>query len=104
MDITLFPAGLSGLTPSAALDPAQTVVTENENQVSFMEYFKAALNNVEQLQENASVSAVDLITGNESLLHNTMIAYDKASMALQLTIEVRNRIVEAYQEIMRMQM
>jgi len=33
-----------------------------------------------------------------------MIAYEKANLALQLTIEVRNKIVEAYQEIMRMQM
>jgi flagellar hook-basal body complex protein FliE len=107
VDLTLFPTGLSGvnLAQQAVLDPAQTIAAPaDEKQVSFMEYLAAALNGAEQLQTEASLSAINLVTGNESFLHNTMIAYDRASMALQLTVEVRNRIVESYQEIMRMQM
>jgi len=41
--------------------------------------------------------------GNNEYLHNTTIAYEKAILGLQLTIEIRNKLVSAYQEIMRMQ-
>jgi flagellar hook-basal body complex protein FliE len=103
MDITLFPVGITGLGLDPALETTRPLNGE-DNQVSFMEYLTSALNDVAKLQENASWSAVDLVTGDEQFLHNTMIAYDKASMALQLTVEVRNRVIESYQEIMRMQM
>lgn len=69
-----------------------------------MSYLKEALGEVDALQKDASFSANNLVLGEEEYLHNTMIAYEKANLALQLTIEVRNKIVEAYQEIMRIQM
>jgi len=71
---------------------------------SFAGYLKDALNEVNRLQQEAGQSAVNLATGTEAEIHKTMIAYEKAALALQLTLEVRNRLVEAYQEIMRMQM
>ncbi len=74
------------------------------NKTSFMSYLKEALGEVDALQKDASFSANNLVLGEEEYLHNTMIAYEKANLALQLTIEVRNKIVEAYQEIMRIQM
>ncbi|MEA1961762.1 MAG: flagellar hook-basal body complex protein FliE [Bacillota bacterium] len=69
---------------------------------SFLNYLKGAMGEVDQLQKNASTQAEGLAIG-EGYLHNTFIAYEKANLALQLTVEIRNRIVEAYQEIMRMQ-
>jgi len=44
-----------------------------------------------------------LITGEEIELHQVMLAAQKAELALELTLTVRNKVVEAYQEIMRMQ-
>ncbi len=76
----------------------------SDKQPGFMEYLKNALGEVDGLQKEAAASADKLALGNEAYLHNTMIAYEKANLALQLTIEVRNRVVEAYQEITRMQM
>ncbi|HHW60555.1 MAG TPA: flagellar hook-basal body complex protein FliE [Syntrophomonadaceae bacterium] len=70
---------------------------------SFVDYLKEAIHKVDQLQKEAEISALNLALGEEPNLHNTVIAYEKAKLALQLTIEARNRIVEAYQEIMRMQ-
>lgn len=69
-----------------------------------MSYLKTALNEVDTLQKEATLSASQLILGEEENLHNTVLAYEKANLALQLTIEVRNKIVEAFQEIMRIQM
>lgn len=71
---------------------------------NFWDYFQNALGHVNNLQQEASASAQQMVLGNQEFLHNTMIAYEKANLALQLTVEIRNRLVDAYQEIMRMQM
>ena len=87
----------SELIQPVAVEPART-------ERSFMEYLTSVLDSVDGLHKEASASAIDLVVGNEQFLHNTLMAYSRASLALQLTIEVRNRLVESYQDIMRMQM
>ncbi|HEX3011047.1 MAG TPA: flagellar hook-basal body complex protein FliE [Syntrophomonadaceae bacterium] len=85
----------------------QTSETDNTSagqSTSFSDYLKNALNEVSDLQQQASLSGEKLAMGDENYLHNTVIAYEKANLALQLTIEIRNRLVESFQEIMRMQM
>lgn len=77
---------------------------EYENKTSFADLLNEALRQVDSLQKSASESAVRLLTGEEEYLHNVMIAYEKASLALQLTVEIRDKIIEAYHELMRMQM
>jgi flagellar hook-basal body complex protein FliE len=94
---------------SALLGPDDNTVSEaksavNDNQPGFIDYLKGALGEVDKLQKTAQVNADKLALGDQSYLHSTMIAYEKANLALQLTIEVRNRVVEAYQEISRIQM
>ena len=83
------------------------VLQQNQNKVpagKFIEYLNYALESVDQLQKEASIRAQKLALGDEEYLHNTVLAYEKANLALQLTLEIRNRIVEAYQELMRIQM
>lgn len=101
MDITL-----DGKSPIPRLGLVSTAETqENKNPAeNFMDVLMGAIGEVNTLQKNAEVSAEKLALGDESYLHTTMIAYEKANLALQLTIEVRNKIVEAFQEIMRIQM
>lgn len=96
---------LGVINPNLLLEnyPLQESATLDKNN-SFMDYLKDALNEVDNLQKEASFSASKLVLGEEEYLHNTMLAYEKANLALQLTIEVRNKLVEAYQEIMRIQM
>lgn len=99
---------LDSIPAIAPLAPIKnTDSTENASagqNISFSDYLKNALNEVNDLQLKASQSAEKLALGDESYLHNTVIAYEKANLALELTIEIRNKIVEAYQEIMRIQM
>jgi len=78
--------------------------TELHPETSFSNYLRDALNQVGSLENQARNAAADLAVGDASQLHQVMIAYEKASLALSLTIEIRNKIVEAYQEIMRIQM
>lgn len=72
-------------------------------QSGFIDYFKNAISDVDKLQKEAENSVERMILGEEPYLHNTVIAYEKARLAFQLTVEVRNRLLEAYQEVMRMQ-
>lgn len=75
----------------------------NDNNLQFSSLLKDALNKVNALQLQSDEYKQLLATGDVDNLHDVTIAAEKASIALQLTLAIRNKVVEAYQEIMRMQ-
>jgi flagellar hook-basal body complex protein FliE len=75
----------------------------NDNNLQFSSLLKDALNKVNALQLQSDEYKQLLATGDVDNLHDVNIAAEKASIALQLTLAIRNKVVEAYQEIMRMQ-
>jgi flagellar hook-basal body complex protein FliE len=86
-----------------ALPAAESFLTDKGQNKSFGEILKSHLSEVNHLQTSADVAAQNLASGQDKDIHNTMIAMEKASVALQMTMQVRNKVLEAYQEIMRMQ-
>jgi flagellar hook-basal body complex protein FliE len=68
----------------------------------FGQFLAEALGKVEQAQQEAAVAAERLATGEIKDIAEVTIASEKATLALQLTVQVRNKVLEAYQEIMRM--
>lgn len=74
-----------------------------ENKPSFGEYLKKSLENVNDLQIESDRQSTLLATGQAENLHDITIASAKAKVSLDLTMAVRNKVVEAYKEIMRMQ-
>jgi len=62
-----------------------------------------ALDKVNEMQLEAEATARAVAAGKTDELHRAVIAAEKAHLSLQLTIAIRNRALEAYQEIMRMQ-
>ena len=54
-------------------------------------------------KKTADQKIEDLATGKSSNLHETMIAVEKADIALRLMVQVRNKMIDAYQEVMKMQ-
>ncbi|MCS7175068.1 flagellar hook-basal body complex protein FliE [Pseudothermotoga sp.] len=70
----------------------------------FAEILKEAFDKVNQVQKNAEKMASDFALGKISNIHEVIIEAEKATIALRLTTEVRNKIIEAYREIMRMQL
>ncbi len=64
---------------------------------------KKLMSNVNDLQSNADVFAKKIAVGDDVEIHQAMIAMQKAVTALQFTVQVRNKVLEAYQEIMRTQ-
>ncbi|WP_243386855.1 flagellar hook-basal body complex protein FliE [Bacillus kexueae] len=70
---------------------------------SFSTILKQSLETVNKAQIESDKLTNAFISGKPVELHNVMIASEKAGILLQTTIEVRNKAIEAYQEMMRMQ-
>ncbi|HEV7731439.1 MAG TPA: flagellar hook-basal body complex protein FliE [Candidatus Binatia bacterium] len=70
---------------------------------SFGDVLKDSLASVNDLQHQADRAITDLATGGPTSLHDTMLALEKADLSFRLMMQVRNKIVEAYQEVVRMQ-
>lgn len=83
--------------PEANLKP-----TTYEVQQNFGSYLKDAINDVNVSQVESDVQTQKLILGQDVELHEVMIAAQKAAITLNATMEVRNKVIEAYQEIIRM--
>jgi flagellar hook-basal body complex protein FliE len=71
---------------------------------SFGETLKDAISTVNELQKQSDQEIQKLMTGESEDIHTTIIAMQKADLSFQMMMQVRNKIVQAYQEIMRMQM
>jgi len=69
----------------------------------FGDLFKKALQEVNSAQKESQMKTQQLVKGEGTDIHEVMIAAQKSSLSLQLTVQMRNKVVEAYQEIMRMQ-
>ncbi|HHW09908.1 MAG TPA: flagellar hook-basal body complex protein FliE [Firmicutes bacterium] len=61
-----------------------------------------AIREVNRLENQAQESQIKLAAGEITDIHQVMLAAEKADLALEMTLAVRNKILEAYQEIMRM--
>jgi len=85
---------------SPASKPAEPTVAASAR--DFGQFLAEALQNVESAQQDAVVAAQRLASGEIRDISEVTIASEKASLALQLTVQVRNKVLEAYQEIMRM--
>jgi flagellar hook-basal body complex protein FliE len=70
---------------------------------TFAETLKAAVHDVNEQQKVADVKMQELATGKNHNIPEVMIAAEKADISLKLMVQVRNKIIEAYQEIMKMQ-
>lgn len=68
----------------------------------FAGFLQNSLREVNELQLNAEKLDRQLAAGTLENVHEATIAAEKAALALELTVQVRNKIIEAYQEIMRM--
>ncbi|SKA72694.1 flagellar hook-basal body complex protein FliE [Clostridium sp. USBA 49] len=77
---------------------------ENEENVSFLDTLKEKLNEVNEKQIKAEDLTESFIKGEDVDIHDVMLQTEEAKMSLELAVQVRNKIVEAYQEITRMQL
>lgn len=96
---------VSFMSPTQTVNELNTInkqVTSADAQKTFANTLKEAISNVNAQQVQSDAMTQKLISGGDVDLHEVMIASQKASITLGATIEIRNKAVEAYQEIMRM--
>ncbi len=80
----------------------ETAKTEKST-VSFADVLKDSINKVSELEKDANQQTENLVKMEGQDIHNTMIAVEKADMSFQLMMQIRNKIITAYEEIMKMQ-
>jgi flagellar hook-basal body complex protein FliE len=78
-------------------------VNAQKGKTSFSEVLKDSIQKVGELEKEADQEAIKLAKMETQDIHNTMIAIEKADLTFQLMMQVRNKIISAYEEIMRMQ-
>lgn len=85
----------AGLKESQQADSSQGV--------SFMELLKDEIAKVNQMQQEADRITRDFALGKIDNIHQVTIATEKAQLALNLTLAIQNKVIDAYKEIMRIQ-
>jgi flagellar hook-basal body complex protein FliE len=78
-------------------------ISDNKNSgTSFMDHLKSGFDEVNSMQKTADSMAMQAASGKSENLHETMIAATQAEISFNLMVQLRNRALEAYQEVMRM--
>jgi flagellar hook-basal body complex protein FliE len=93
------PAATPQPIPAPAI-PGQEAVTPG---ASFSDTLAESLDKVNRQMVDSDKMVTDLATGQSSNIHGTMIAMQKADISFRAVLEVRNKVLSAYNEIMRMQ-
>lgn len=75
----------------------------NISSTNFSDLLNEALDKVNTLQKESTAATESFLSGETDNIHSVMIAGNKANLALQMTIQVRNKVMDAYNEIMNMQ-
>lgn len=94
---------ISGLRILPAEIDSAVAVKPKASGSSFTDTLSQAMEEVENLQGEAQAQVADLLEGKGTDVHSAMIAVEKADLSFQLMMQVRNKIVAAYQEVTRMQ-
>jgi flagellar hook-basal body complex protein FliE len=97
------------LSPTSLASPLATVspifpASVATGEGSFSDAIGAAMSQVETAQTTARQAGADLLTGGQGDVHTVALAAQKAELSLELFQQVRNKFVQAYQEIMKMPM
>jgi len=97
---------IGGITGPQAPQPAQpkpTTTPQEPSESSFKEYLADSIGEIQRLQTEADATINKLVTGEVTNVSEAMIAIEKANLAFLTMLQVRNKIISAYEQIQRMQ-
>jgi len=98
MPSPISPLGIGGLLPGIQL-PGET-----KSPGAFQNVLQEAIKNVENFRHSADKGVEAFLSGEGEELHQAVLATQRAELVFELFLQVRNKVVQAYQEVMRMQM
>lgn len=103
MTVPIPPIGASPIAATPGIDRPQVTRVGRDGDEGFGGQVLKALESVSEAEHRADAMVQDLATGGNTGIHEVMAAMTKASLGVEVLVQVRNRAIEAYQEIMRMQ-
>jgi len=101
------PLPISPITIPAPVESiGRAMQTPGENRASgeFRGVLEGTIQKIEQTRNQAAQAVEGFLSGDSQELHTAILATQRADLAFELGLQVRNKVVSAYQEIMRMQM
>jgi flagellar hook-basal body complex protein FliE len=104
VNLGLSPITLPDIPSIASIDASNASSLSQPGQVfdDFGTLITNAINAINSTQSEADNAVTSLVTGQSTDIHSAMIAMEKANVTFNLGVQVRNRLMEAYTEIMRM--
>ena len=98
---------ISGLNPSSLISQISSTTTASaagtSSSTSFGSVVKDAVQSLDKSQKGAEQEMARAVTGESPDLHRTIIALQTADLSFQFALQVRNKVIGAYEEVMRMQ-
>ena len=91
------------VSPIAEPASVQAPASGRQAGVGFQGVLKEAISSINDVQQGASQAVEALATGQSQNIHQAMIAIQQADISFQLMMQIRNKLVTAYEEIQRMQ-
>ncbi len=76
---------------------------EESSKKDFSEVLQDAIGKVDEAQKVAEKEVQKMVTGEETNIHKTLIAMEKADLSFNLMMQIRNKLVDAYEQLMRTQ-
>ena len=96
--------GINPIAPVPSIGGLDKAEAASGGGKEFGDLFNEAISRVEQYRTKAENSANGFLNGETEELHQVILAGQRAEIAFETFLQVRNKVVQAYQEIMRMQM
>jgi flagellar hook-basal body complex protein FliE len=94
---------ISSITPPVQIQPAEFTSSQSAGGGEFKSLFDSAVQQVESSRQSADAAVRSYLSGENTELHSTVLATQNAELQFDMFMQVRNKVVSAYQEIMKMQ-
>lgn len=97
---------ISSLRPTSSLSSVennQSLRSALPSNETFADHLKSAIQQIDNHQKLADEQTKQLVNGESDDLHHVMITAQKASIALETSVQIQRKVIDAYNEIMRMQ-
>lgn len=101
-DDFLIRSSVDPLKPLTGIEPKKAQGDQSSEGVSFGSVLKDAITDINKLQNDADKAIAKVQLEDAGSIHDAMIALEKAGISFQVMMQVRNKILDAYQEVMRM--
>jgi flagellar hook-basal body complex protein FliE len=93
---------LNPISDLTKIDKTSEQFNSNASTLPFQSLFEDAVNNVKSTNADVNQEIYKLATGQSDDLHNVVIASQKATMSVQMLVQLRDKVLESYNEVMRM--